>query len=472
MILDPKNPKITNPGAFLSDETKEAIAKAVAGITTPTTTTPTTPTTTPTVSTPSTTYTDPYTGYKNLFLDDPNNQKAIQGKKDVINTTYDASDKVIKENYDVGVADTKESYGELLDANAVQRMITERQIAESMANAGLTNSGMNVSQITATELSYANAQNKARRQQQAAIETLAKTMRESLLNNDLQRKTALQGVEDAFNESANKFATEQVDRDNEAIEAAANERNKARSNLLDVLADPDKDLTYKKAIYNQYRNTYPTEDSGDSILKPYLAGLNIINTTDGEGNTTPVAANYTTDDVEKYQLLWNSRNVTDDEFYEEVGKFVDKMGMNDVEMAQFVSAIKGGSTKRDTLGTVSPLDYNYKKVSDGDSSKTIEWIDSSGKIQTEDEYKRWGLYLNAKVKDTEFGIVRSISDLFHNARLYYLREEYKKDGKLEEFYKLTPKELEDKLSDDDSDVWEKALDDVKQIQTDLKITGK
>ena len=74
--------------------------------------------------------------------------------------------------------------------------------------------------------------------------------------------------------------------------------------------------------------------------------------------------------------------------------------------------------------------------------------------------------------EDEFGIVRTISDIFHNTRLYYLRKEYEKAGKISEFFKLTSEQLEEKLSDDDSDVWEKALEDVKELQEEYGITGE
>ena len=407
--------------------------------------------------------------YKKYYLEDEENKKAVQSQKDIINRTYDTADKLYQEQYDQSVADAIESSEALYDANAVQRMINERQIAESMANSGLTRSGMNASQMTASALSYGNQNMEISRAQQKTIDTLANTLRSQKAASQLERESKLNEVDTAFNDSANTFATEQVEKMNTALEKAATERNTERRNLLDILADPNKDLTYKKSVYNEYRYKYPTADAGDSILEPYLSTINVYTTTDEEGNDIFTAANYTTENIEYYKRLWNSRNVTEEQFNEAIADFASTSGMSNNDVLQFVSEIKG-NTARDTSGTVNPSDYTYTKISDGNENQKVTWKDSKG-VEHEDDSEKWDLYLNAELED-EFGIVRTISDIFHNTRLYYLRKEYEKAGKISEFFKLTSEQLEEKLSDDDSDVWEKALEDVKELQEEYGITGE
>lgn len=70
------------------------------------------------------------------------------------------------------ILQTQQDYKDIYDANAVQEQITLRQIEESMANLGLSDSGLSRSQITAAILSKNNANAKYRRQEQAAINSI------------------------------------------------------------------------------------------------------------------------------------------------------------------------------------------------------------------------------------------------------------------------------------------------------------
>lgn len=70
------------------------------------------------------------------------------------------------------ILQTQQDYKDIYDANAVQEQITLRQIEESMANLGLSDSGLSRSQITAATLSKNNANAKYRRQEQAAINSI------------------------------------------------------------------------------------------------------------------------------------------------------------------------------------------------------------------------------------------------------------------------------------------------------------
>lgn len=74
--------------------------------------------------------------------------------------------------YDNQIFEEGRAYEDQYRENAVQKAINERQVAESMANLGLTDSGLNRTQQTAVQLSYANNKAGIDRQRQAGIDRL------------------------------------------------------------------------------------------------------------------------------------------------------------------------------------------------------------------------------------------------------------------------------------------------------------
>lgn len=79
------------------------------------------------------------------------------------------------------------------DANAVQELISRRQVQETMANMGLTDSGLNRTQQTAIALQRGNADSATRRQQSDYINQLQLAIEEAYANmqqEKLQREAA------------------------------------------------------------------------------------------------------------------------------------------------------------------------------------------------------------------------------------------------------------------------------------------
>jgi hypothetical protein len=87
-------------------------------------------------------------------------------------TLYKQQKRDVNDVYDKKVFEEGRAYEDQYRENAVQKAINERQIAESMANLGLTDSGLNRTQQTAVQLSYANNKAGIDRQRQGAIDSL------------------------------------------------------------------------------------------------------------------------------------------------------------------------------------------------------------------------------------------------------------------------------------------------------------
>ena len=114
----------------------------------------------------------------------------------------------VKDNYNQKIADTNESYETAAQKNAVQKMINERQLAERMANLGLTDSGLNRTQQTAVQLSYANQSGELSRQRQKAIDTLAAAMTSEITGLENQKATNLAAIDEKYSTTAAEQATE------------------------------------------------------------------------------------------------------------------------------------------------------------------------------------------------------------------------------------------------------------------------
>lgn len=115
--------------------------------------------------------------YEKILEDET--KKVAQDKADSeanINEVYDSQTKVANDAYGRAVDDTESQYTDLYQKNAVQKLINEQQVAESMANIGLTDSGLNRTQQTAVQLSYANQKGKLDINRQKALEELSATL--------------------------------------------------------------------------------------------------------------------------------------------------------------------------------------------------------------------------------------------------------------------------------------------------------
>ena len=112
-------------------------------------------------------------------------------EKGVINSTHDASKAYVQAVNDKAVTDTKADYDSQYERNAVQKLINEKQVAEKMANLGLTDSGLNRTQQTAVQLSYANQKGKLDLARQSALDDLALNLTSALTEIETNRSADL-----------------------------------------------------------------------------------------------------------------------------------------------------------------------------------------------------------------------------------------------------------------------------------------
>lgn len=100
----------------------------------------------------------------------------------VVDDSALAAKTATQEYYDKQIGNTNTAYESEYQKNAVQKLINEKQIAEKTANLGLTDSGLNRTQQTAAQLSYANQKGKIDLAKQSALDELSLSLSSALSN--------------------------------------------------------------------------------------------------------------------------------------------------------------------------------------------------------------------------------------------------------------------------------------------------
>lgn len=111
-------------------------------------------------------------------------------------------------------------YQDIVDTAAVQREIDRRQIAETMANMGLTNSGLNATQQTAVQLSAGNKMAAADRQRQAAVDALTKSLQEYKFEAESTRTSQKNAIDEQTKQGIAEY-TADINKSVAEAEAAA-----------------------------------------------------------------------------------------------------------------------------------------------------------------------------------------------------------------------------------------------------------
>lgn len=114
------------------------------------------------------------------------------------NSAYDSQRDTTNASYDKQVFDTSKLYENQYRDNAVQKEINKRQVAESMANLGLRDSGLNRTQQTAVQLSYGNNKAAIDSNKQNAIDDLEFSRSQALDSIEQNRASSLSSIENNY----------------------------------------------------------------------------------------------------------------------------------------------------------------------------------------------------------------------------------------------------------------------------------
>lgn len=121
---------------------------------------------------------------------------------------YATEKQLAADTYNRQIDETSKSYEDLYDENAVNRLINEREIAENMANLGLTDSGLNRTQQTAVQLSYANSKNRIDTARQKAVDTLTASLADAITKLDIEQNDNAASIKSNYAALASSGAQE------------------------------------------------------------------------------------------------------------------------------------------------------------------------------------------------------------------------------------------------------------------------
>lgn len=176
---------------------------------------------------------------------------------------YDKQAKTVTDNYTGQIAESGLEYDNLERQNAVQKLINEREVAENMANLGLTDSGLNRTQATAVQLSASNNAAKIQRQKQSMVDSLTREMNAYLSEIETGRISSESTIRQQYEQAASDAAMESYKADVEA----ETKRQEAYYKWLDEQAEAAAEAARQKSVSSNIKgNATGTTSSGGYII--------------------------------------------------------------------------------------------------------------------------------------------------------------------------------------------------------------
>lgn len=163
----------------------------------------------------------------NQGLNNANNLKEQRTQADeaFIKQVQDAIDKSTAsaaKPYQTQIEQLPSQYQKLYDTNAVQELVNRRQVQETMANMGLTDSGLNRTQQTAIAIQRGNADAAARLEQQQKAQELQDKIAQLMESGAAQKQQQEAAIR---NDSANWYNNLLGDMYNNAVNMGYNQYN-------------------------------------------------------------------------------------------------------------------------------------------------------------------------------------------------------------------------------------------------------
>ena len=181
---------------------------------------------------------------------------------------YDTQRQQTQNTYDRQIRDTKSSYEDKYNENEVQRLINEHEIAENMANLGLTDSGLNRTQQTAAQLSYANSKNKIDVNRQKAVDSLTASLADAISNIDANKLAAAEKIRSSYESGWNSAAQSTYAKE---LEEQTQRQKDAYDYSLKIYDKQQQ--AYEKLLQAEKENNYIIEANSALLRRDYTGTL-------------------------------------------------------------------------------------------------------------------------------------------------------------------------------------------------------
>ncbi len=183
---------------------------------------------------------------------------------------YGIQTSAVQDSFNSQIADAKESYEDQYRQNAIAKEISARQLAERMANLGLTDSGLNRTQQTAIETAYINNKGEINRARQKAVDALNLAMTQKLNEIKINQSNEESGLINNYNSAVSTEAQNIYKANQNEITA----REKARLSA-EAAAVKAASQTKSSSItnYNKVAEQAAKYKHNDSALYNYLSAM-------------------------------------------------------------------------------------------------------------------------------------------------------------------------------------------------------
>ena len=246
------------------------------------------------------TFDEDYLNYNTKFQKNAEQQHKVYADKNNaagtayindMNTVIDANTQRATEKIEGQISALPQHYQSGYESNAIQQKINERQLAERMANMGLTNSGLNRTQQTAINIQRSNADAALTRQKNAAMASLRSQIADVIANANSEKNTlAAQSKYDTATRNNEMYASfmNQADQraydravtlDNQRFSATEAEKDRtASANAAYIkkgledgsLVYDDKGNIIAANTVDNVINNKPTDEDYKNIVNQYL----------------------------------------------------------------------------------------------------------------------------------------------------------------------------------------------------------
>ena len=206
------------------------------------------------------TYTDYLQEILNAQEKEKENQKAGVDKK------YESLSKEILEKYSSDIQALTEIYDDYIDKSYVQKLIDKKQVQETLANMGLTDSGIHRTEQTAVQLSHSNRVGKYTALKQQQIDSLAKEMRGKLTDAKIQAENEKTTIDNQFRKEAESKATEFYKNQETQEDKQENKQEKAWTKVVNSLFDDDVSSKERTFILEEYFLKYGFNNNEKLLL--------------------------------------------------------------------------------------------------------------------------------------------------------------------------------------------------------------
>lgn len=235
-----------------------------------------------------------YEEYLKKYIKD--NQKVVDEQKGILDEQATATRDNINASADKSITDIEDAYkSETYNANEaaeiahrrneMQRILNERHLERKAAEIGLTDSGKNLTQLTANQLSYGNQSAEINNSRQKTVDTLAAAMASKVADVNIDRNARLSEVDtnlasaknqidSTLQSSAEKYASDMYKTDLENASKYKYSYVDNNGNVYGYTAD-DRKAEWNSLVNAFDANAVTSKDSAASMIYDFMSKFDL-----------------------------------------------------------------------------------------------------------------------------------------------------------------------------------------------------